>query len=386
MMQTYLVGGAVRDILLQRPIKDRDYVVVGASANELVALGYIPVGKDFPVFLHPKTREEYALARVERKIAKGYGGFSFCTDKTVTLEEDLSRRDLTINAMAMDEQGTIIDPYHGQDDLAQRVFRHVSDAFIEDPLRVIRIARFMARYKEYGFTIAPETLALMQHIGQSTELAALAAPRVWQETARALLETSPTEYFLVLVQADALSPWFIDLTASMEQIDSLAPAFSYLQELAQKTNMGEENQLAIASALITLDCPPEKVAKWCQVLPLPNHVHDCIVLAQSHIETLLHIEQLNAQQILLLLLHCDVQRRPQRLRLTMQVILCYAQARVPNHTLKTNFTLLENAITAMLAVNVKDIIAQGFTGMEIKTQLQAAQLAQINALLRAKSG
>jgi tRNA nucleotidyltransferase (CCA-adding enzyme) len=386
MMQTYLVGGAVRDNLLQRPIKDRDYVVVGGSASELSALGYIPVGKDFPVFLHPKTRDEYALARVERKIAKGYGGFSFCTDKTVTLEEDLSRRDLTINAMAMDEQGNIIDPYHGQDDLALRVFRHVSDAFIEDPLRVIRIARFMARYKEYGFTIAPETLALMQRIGQSTELAALAAPRVWQETARALLETSPTEYFVVLAQANALTPWFTDLTRSIEQIDSLAPAFVYLQTLAQKTQLDEAEQLAIASALITLDSSPESTAKWCKLLPLPNQVQDCIALAHAHIETLLNIGQLDAQQIHNLLLQCDVQRRPQRLRLTMQVIHCYAQARVPDHTLETSFVWLQKAINAMIDVNVKDIIAQGFSGAQIKTQLQAAQLAQINALLHAKSG
>ena len=386
MMQTYLVGGAVRDKLLQRPIKDRDYVVVGGSAEELAALGYIPVGKDFPVFLHPDTRDEYALARVERKIAKGYGGFSFCTDRTVTLEEDLSRRDLTINAMAMDEQGNIIDPYHGQDDLAQRIFRHVSDAFVEDPLRVIRIARFMARYKEYGFSIAPETLALMQRIGQSDELAALAAPRVWQETARALLETQPTEYFKVLVQADAIAPWFSDLAPSMQQIQTLAPAFTYLQEMARATDLDESQQLAIASALLTLDCSPEASAKWCQLLPLPNHVSDCIALTQTHLQSLLDLEQLDAQQILLLLLQCDVQRRPQRLRLTLQAIRCYAHARLPQLNLESRFVLLENMIAAMVNVNVKDIIAQGYTGIEIKTQLQAAQLAQINALLHAKSG
>lgn len=384
MMQTYLVGGAVRDHLLQRPIKDRDYVIVGGHANDLIAQGYLPVGKDFPVFLHPETRAEYALARVERKTGEGYGGFSFCTDTSVSLEEDLSRRDLTINAMAMDDEGHIIDPYNGQADLDNRLFRHVSDAFVEDPLRVIRIARFMARYKEYGFTIAPETLILMQQIAHSGELAALAAPRVWQETARSLLEHSPAEYFVVLVQAEAIAPWFSHLAKSMEQIQTLAPAYSHLQELVNATDMATADQLAIATALITLDSSPECVAKWCQLLPLPNHVFDCIALSQAHFETLLNIEQLDAQQVFFLLLQCDVQRRPQRLRLTMQVLTCYAQARLPNNTLKSNFAMLDECIAAMLTINVKEIIAQGFKGEEIKTQLQAAQLAQIDALLNSK--
>ena len=184
-MRVYLVGGAVRDHLLGHPYHEKDYVVVGATPEQLIALGYQPVGKDFPVFLHPKTKEEYALARTERKSGHGYHGFEFHTDVSVTLEEDLIRRDLTINAMAMDDDGNIYDPYKGQQDLADRVLRHVSDAFVEDPLRVLRIARFAARYKSFGFSIAAETLALMQQLAESGELEALTPERVWKETARA---------------------------------------------------------------------------------------------------------------------------------------------------------------------------------------------------------
>ena len=188
-MQTYLVGGAVRDKLLGRPIKDQDWVVVGSTAKQMLALGYQAVGADFPVFLHPNTKEEYALARIERKIGVGYNGFSCDASSGVSLEEDLLRRDLTINAMAMDNQGNIIDPYNGQQDLKDKLLRHVSTAFVEDPLRVLRVARFAARYHSLGFRIAPETLTLMQTIVTNGELTALSAERVWQETARSLLET-----------------------------------------------------------------------------------------------------------------------------------------------------------------------------------------------------
>ena len=181
-MQVYLVGGAVRDHLLGYPYHEKDYVVVGATPDQLLALGYQPVGKDFPVFLHPETKDEYALARTERKSGQGYHGFEFYTDPSVSLEDDLIRRDLTINAIAMDEEGNIYDPYLGQQDLENKILRHVSDAFVEDPLRVLRIARFAARYKSLGFTIAPETLELMQQLTQSGELNALTPERVWKET------------------------------------------------------------------------------------------------------------------------------------------------------------------------------------------------------------
>lgn len=212
-MQVYLVGGAVRDHLLGHPYHEKDYVVVGATPEQLLAEGYQPVGKDFPVFLHPKTKEEYALARTERKSGVGYHGFQFFTDTTVKLEEDLIRRDLTINAMAMDDDGTVYDPYGGQQDLDQKILRHVSDAFTEDPLRVLRVARFAARYASYGFKIADETLKLMQEIAKSGELDALTPERVWKETSRALLEDHADVYFQTLKACDALKILFPEIDA-----------------------------------------------------------------------------------------------------------------------------------------------------------------------------
>ncbi len=212
-MQVYLVGGAVRDSLLQRPITERDYVVVGATPEQLIQLGYQPVGKDFPVFLHPETKDEYALARTERKNGHGYQGFDFFTSPEITLEQDLYRRDLTINAMAMDQHGHIVDPYNGQDDLKQRVLRHVSEAFIEDPLRVLRIARFAARYHHYGFQVADETMQLMQEISKSGELQHLSAERIWKETVRALDEDRADIYFQVLYDCGALKALFPEVYA-----------------------------------------------------------------------------------------------------------------------------------------------------------------------------
>lgn len=201
-MKTYIVGGAVRDELLGVAVKDRDYVVVGATPEAMVAQGYTPVGKDFPVFLHPKTHAEYALARTERKTAPGYKGFVFHTDASVTLEEDLIRRDLTINAMAQDEDGSIVDPFGGKRDLEQRIFRHVSPAFAEDPVRILRIARFAARFPE--FTVAAETNTLMQDMVAAGEVDALVPERVWQELARGLMEVRPSRMFEVLRDCGAL--------------------------------------------------------------------------------------------------------------------------------------------------------------------------------------
>lgn len=190
-MKRYLVGGAVRDRLLNRPFHERDWVVTGATPEDMVAAGYKPVGKDFPVFLHPETKEEHALARTERKSGRGYHGFTFHTDPEVTLEQDLIRRDLTVNAMAEDEHGALIDPYGGVADLNARRLRHVSDAFAEDPVRVLRIARFHSRYAALGFSIAPETMALMRQMVDDGEVDHLVPERVWAETARALMQAQP---------------------------------------------------------------------------------------------------------------------------------------------------------------------------------------------------
>jgi tRNA nucleotidyltransferase (CCA-adding enzyme) len=212
-MQTYLVGGAVRDQLLGRPVVDHDHVVVGAMPEDLLALGYKPVGKDFPVFLHPKTGEEYALARTERKTGRGYHGFVFQADATVTLEQDLARRDLTINAIAEDAQGVLTDPYHGVRDIEARVLRHVSPAFVEDPVRVLRVARFAARFAPVGFTVADETMALMRQMVDDGEVDHLVPERVWAETRKALGEAQPSAFLRVLRACGALAVLFPEIDA-----------------------------------------------------------------------------------------------------------------------------------------------------------------------------
>lgn len=208
-MKTYVVGGAVRDRLLGLPVSDQDYVVVGATPDQMLALGFQPVGKDFPVFLHPQTHAEYALARTERKTGHGYKGFKVYAAPEVTLEEDLQRRDLTINAIAEDESGALVDPYGGQRDLAARVFRHVSEAFAEDPVRILRVARFAARFTD--FSVAPETLFLMRSMVDNGEVDALVPERVWQEIARGLMEAQPSRMFQVLRDCGALARLFPEI-------------------------------------------------------------------------------------------------------------------------------------------------------------------------------
>ena len=203
-MQVYLVGGAVRDTLLGLTVKERDWVVVGSTREQMLRANFREVGRDFPVFLHPQTQEEYALARMERKVAPGYRGFSVEFGPQVTLAEDLGRRDLTINAIAQDPDGTLIDPFNGQSDIQARVLRHVSDAFAEDPVRVLRVARFAARFAPLGFTVAPDTLALMRQMAERGEVDALVAERVWVETQKALSETAASEFFRTLRACGAL--------------------------------------------------------------------------------------------------------------------------------------------------------------------------------------
>ena len=212
-MKIYLVGGAVRDTLLNYPVIERDWVVVGANAQQMLDQGFVQVGKDFPVFLHPTTKEEYALARIERKTAPGYTGFSFDASQAVSLKQDLERRDLTINAIAQADDGTLIDPYGGQQDIAQKQLRHVSLAFCEDPVRILRIARFVARYHHLGFTIAPETHTLMQRMVEAGEVDALVPERVWKETAKALSEANPARYFEELRACGALARIMPELDA-----------------------------------------------------------------------------------------------------------------------------------------------------------------------------
>ncbi len=220
-MKVYLVGGAVRDALLGLPVHERDWVVVGATPEAMAAQGYRPVGRDFPVFLHPETGEEYALARTERKHGRGHQGFVFHAGPDITLEEDLRRRDLTINAIAQDQDGRLIDPFGGRADLADRVLRHVSEAFVEDPLRVFRVARFAARFAPLGFEVAAETRALMRDIARSGELETLSAERVWQEAHKALAQVAAHRFIAELSAAEALRPWFAECDGLTETLTSL---------------------------------------------------------------------------------------------------------------------------------------------------------------------
>ena len=252
-MRSYLVGGAVRDQMLGRAVVDRDYVVVGASPEEMVAAGYKPVGADFPVFLHPRTKEEYALARTERKSGRGYHGFAFHAGADVTLEEDLARRDLTINAMALDESGALVDPYGGKRDLEQRVLRHVSPAFAEDPVRVLRVARFAARYAPLGFTVAEETIALMRKMAADGEVAHLVAERVFAETRRALEEPAPGAFLRVLHESHALGVIFPEL----ERLYGVPQRAEYHPEVDTGVHM--ELVLDMAARL----APGDALVGWC---------------------------------------------------------------------------------------------------------------------------
>jgi tRNA nucleotidyltransferase (CCA-adding enzyme) len=251
--KNYLVGGAVRDRLLGRPVKDRDYVVVGETPEAMRARGFRSVGKDFPVFLHPQTQEEYALARTERKTGPGYHGFAFAADANVTLEEDLARRDLTINAMAEDAEGGLIDPYAGAQDLANRWLRHVSPAFAEDPVRVLRVARFAARYAPLGFRVAPETMRLMRGMVRDGEVAHLVAERVWAETQRALAEPRPGAYLRVLRDCGALAVVFPEL-------DSLYGVPQRI-EFHPEYDTGVHQELALDAAARL--APGDDLVGWC---------------------------------------------------------------------------------------------------------------------------
>lgn len=246
-MKIYLVGGAVRDHLLKLPVKDRDWVVVGASPEEMLAQHFVAVGRDFPVFLHPQTKEEYALARTERKSGKGYTGFECFSSADVSLEEDLLRRDLSINAIAQDEQGNIIDPYHGQQDLQARILRHVSPAFREDPLRILRVARFAARFSHLGFQVADETMALMKQMTADDELQYLPAERVWSETQRALCTKSPAHFFEVLQHCGALEKLFpeIDCLFGIPQPEAHHP----------EIDTGLHTLMSLTQAAQLSDCP-----------------------------------------------------------------------------------------------------------------------------------
>ncbi|NCP64861.1 MAG: multifunctional CCA addition/repair protein [Paraglaciecola sp.] len=401
-MQNYLVGGAVRDTLLGLPVQDRDWVVVGATPEQMLALGYQQVGADFPVFLHPKSHEEYALARTERKTSPGYGGFTCHATSDVSLEEDLQRRDLTINAMAMDKNGEIIDPFGGQTDLKLKRLRHVSAAFTEDPLRVLRVARFAARFQHLGFSIAPETLALMQEISTSGELQHLSAERVWQESARSLMAANPHVYIEVLRETGALAAWFPELAVLWgipnppkwhPEIDTGVHTIMVLQQAAALSN-----KLSVRFAALVHDVgkgltPPahwpshrghEKlglaaITSLCDRLKVPN---DCRELALLMSEFHTHLHQafvLKPATILKLFNRCDVWRKPERF---MDLLLCCeadARGRTGFETRDyPNRDYIWQAYQAALQVDIKAIVASGAKGEAIKKILETQRLQAVD--------
>jgi tRNA nucleotidyltransferase (CCA-adding enzyme) len=313
-MEIYTVGGAVRDELLGLAVKDRDYVVVGATPEEMARRGFRAVGKDFPVFLHPETNEEYALARTERKTARGYHGFQVYAAPEVTLEEDLARRDLTINAIARDAQGRLIDPFGGAADLKAGILRHVSPAFVEDPVRVLRVARFAARFP--AFRVADETLALMRTIVADGEVDALVPERVWQEFAKGLQEGAPQRMFAVLAAAGALA--------------RVLPEWSALDEtraLAALT-IAAERGLALAERFAALfaGADVEAVESACGRLRSPGECRDLAVLAARHSAAIEDAERLDAAALVALLAACDAFRRPDRFAALLEAVDCDAMA------------------------------------------------------------
>ena len=339
-MKTYVVGGAVRDELLGLPVKDRDHVVVGATPDEMVKLGFKPVGKDFPVFLHPATHEEYALARTERKSGRGYKGFTVYAAPDVTLEDDLRRRDLTINAMARAEDGSLIDPFQGKRDLEQRVLRHVSEAFAEDPVRILRVARFAARF---GFSVAPETMQLMKDMVASGETDYLVPERVWQEFAKGLMEDRPERMFEVLEACGLRERLLPELETQPEELPgSLASRF----------------------ALLCWALAEDEVETLCRRLRVPNDPRELGLLASRSRAALENARR--PEELLELLKKTDAFRRPERFAELLEV------ARLQH----VDTGRIERARAAAAAIDAGAIAQRGG---DIARALDAARLAAIAA-------
>jgi tRNA nucleotidyltransferase (CCA-adding enzyme) len=404
-MQTYLVGGAVRDTLLKRPVVDHDHVVVGALPEDMLALGFKPVGKDFPVFLHPQSGEEYALARTERKTGRGYHGFVFQADATVTLEQDLARRDLTINAIARDEHGVLTDPHHGVRDLEARVLRHVSPAFVEDPVRVLRVARFAARFAPLGFTVAAETMALMQQMVRDGEVDHLVAERVWTETRKALAEAQPSAFVRVLRECGALAVLFpeidalygvpqraefhpeIDTGVHLEMVldaaAGLAPGNDVVGFCALTHDLGK--------ALTPTDELPRHVGHehrgvaplraLCQRLRVPTeHATLAELVCREHLNTHRAFE-LKPATVLKLLNGLDALRRPARLDLFLAACEADKRGRLGHQNdAYPQAAYLREARAVAAAVDAAAFVAQGLAGPAIGKAMEQARISAVSKL------
>ncbi|MEZ7847985.1 MAG: multifunctional CCA addition/repair protein [Polaromonas sp.] len=369
-MKIYRVGGSVRDALLGLPVRDHDWVVVGATPEALAAEGYLPVGKDFPVFLHPKTREEYALARTERKTAQGYHGFAVHAAPDVTLEDDLARRDLTINAIAQDADGVLTDPYGGQRDIAARVLRHVTSAFAEDPVRILRVARFAARFTD--FNVAPETMQLMRDMVVGGEVDALVPERVWQELARGLMERQPSRMFEVLQDCSALRKLLPEVNADL-------PLMRVLDTAAQLNA-----PLPVRFACLARDLNPNLTKGLCQRLRVPTDCREITdVLAREH-SHLHRSAEFEAAALVRLLERCDAFRKPQRFADILLACEYDARGRLglsePPYPQRQR---LLAALTAAQSVPTHAVAAaaeaQGESGAQIGERVHAARVAAVAA-------
>lgn len=404
-MEVYLVGGAVRDHLLGLPVRERDWVVVGSRAEDLIKQGYRPVGKDFPVFLHPDTQEEYALARTERKTGHGYTQFQFCSEPTVTLEDDLLRRDLTINAMAMRTDGSIIDPYGGRKDLNQRILRHVSDAFMEDPVRILRLARLYSRFASLGFTIAPETVQLMRTMVTNGEINFLVPERVWQELNKALLESQPQKFFTALRLPGALKVLFPELDCLYgvpnpplwhPEVDTGIHTMMVLQQAAYLSEQPITRFAALLHDLGKGLTPPSMWPKHhghedagvplikalCVRLRVPKQYCDLAILAAQYHGDIHKIAELRAGTLLTILEKTDAFRRPDRFE--QFLLACEADARgrpgFENRAYPQRQMAL-SALTAAKNVDVQPLIAKGFTGEKLAVELRRMRTLAIKKVI-----
>ncbi|WP_430391509.1 multifunctional CCA addition/repair protein [Dyella sp. 20L07] len=404
-MRIYLVGGAVRDKLLGRPVTDHDHVVVGATPEDLLAQGYRPVGKDFPVFLHPKTGEEYALARTERKTGHGYHGFAFHADPSVTLEQDLARRDLTINAMALAEDGTLVDPFDGARDIEQRLLRHVSLAFVEDPVRLLRVARFAARFAPLGFTVAPETMALMQQMVRNGEVDHLVPERVWQETRKALGEAQPSAFLRVLRESGALAVLFpevdalygvpqraefhpeIDTGVHVEMVLDMAARIAPRDDIVGFCALTHD----LGKALTPADVLPRHIGhEHAGVAPLKRlttrlkvpteHAALAEQVCREHLNVHRAFE-LKPATVLRLLSGLDALRRPERLGLFLAACEADKRGRLGHSDdAYPQAAYLLRARDAAAAVSAEPFVAQGLQGPSIGEAMAAARVAAIAAV------
>ncbi|BCU54075.1 multifunctional CCA addition/repair protein [Enterobacter kobei] len=402
-MKSYLVGGAVRDALLKLPVKDKDWVVVGATPQEMLDAGYQQVGRDFPVFLHPTSHEEYALARTERKSGFGYTGFSCYAAPDVTLEQDLLRRDLTINAMAQDDDGTIIDPYNGLSDLRMRILRHVSPAFNEDPLRVLRVARFAARYAHLSFRIADETMALMRDMTAAGELEHLTPERVWKETENALASRNPQVYFMVLRECGALKVLFPELDilfgvpAPAKWHPEIDTGIHVLMTLSMAAMLSPDLDVRFATLCHDLGkgltpkhlwprhhghgpAGVKLVENLCARLKVPNELRDLAKLVAEYHDLIHTLPILKPQTIVKLFDAIDAWRKPQRI----EQIALTSEADVRGRTTfeATDYyqgRLLREAWKAAQQVTNKEVIDAGFSGLAIREELTRRRIAAVEA-------